>query len=125
MITMFSEGKIILSASGQKIKSKTSINLSSILTFLIKEASKCEAYSSDLFISWSVVEKELNTQDNSLREYWFGFRKMGVDHKTFIDYRTNSDYFSCYKLVLETDVYGSYGEAWVEAKLYEMIKEDK
>lgn len=66
------------------------INLSSILTKLIRVAgTECAYYASDLFISWrSFLGKLQNLEDSeegSKCEEWFGFRDSGVDHKAFID----------------------------------------
>lgn len=63
------------------------INYSGILTFLIQKAGTiCAQYASDLFISWSVLEKELEEQgrDYSGGKYLFGFRDSGVDHDAYV-----------------------------------------
>ena len=77
----------IMETSGQYnvMLHKWDVNLSSILTFLIKEAAKCNFYSSDLFITWSGVEKSLYTERYGKQQFFFGFREMGVDHLAFID----------------------------------------
>lgn len=67
------------------------LNYSSILTKLIQEAGRwCEHYASDLFISWKTVEKELENAGLEDTCYYFGFRKMGVDHLPFILNRLNN-----------------------------------
>ena len=62
------------------------INLSSELTFLMKEAAKyCENYASDLFISWNSLLRCLKNFEGSKFEYHvFGFRKQGVDHDSYV-----------------------------------------
>lgn len=66
-------------------KTKTEINLCSILTKLIKEAATCKAYASDLFISWeSVVEKLDDPYESLPFSEFFGFRENGVDHNPYI-----------------------------------------
>ena len=61
------------------------VNYSSILSRLIVEAGKfCEDHSSDLFISWSMIEKELHDMNYCGGVYLFGFRQYGVDHSEFV-----------------------------------------
>lgn len=67
------------------------VNLSSILTFLIKEAAKCASFSSDLFIIWQGVEESLNIESYGKQQFFFGFREMGVDHLAFIDCKYNPE----------------------------------
>ena len=82
------------------------INYSSILTTLIKEAGKCEAYSSDLFIVWEYsVMKNLKNMIGGEKDYCvFGFRNYGVDGNDFCNCRLrNSDeeYCSIYVVKME------------------------
>lgn len=82
------------------------VNYSSILTTLIKEAGKCEAYSSDLFIVWEYsVMKNLKNMIGGEKDYCvFGFRNYGVDGNDFCNCRLrNSDgeYFSIYVITME------------------------
>ena len=60
----------------------SNINYSSILSRLIVEAGKrCEAYASDLFISWESMLNDISKiEGNTNLTYYFGFRDMGVDH---------------------------------------------
>ena len=67
------------------------VNLSGILSFLIKEAAKCVFFSSDLFITWQGVEKSLYTELYGKQQFFFGFREMGVDHLAFIDCKYNPE----------------------------------
>lgn len=61
------------------------VNYSSILTKLIQEAGRwCERYASDLFIDWCIIKKELETPACKSGNYFFGFRKDGVDGLSFI-----------------------------------------
>lgn len=69
------------------------INYSDILTFLIQKAGTiCKHYASDLFISWSSLEKELKEQGIAYGggKYLFGFRESGVDHDTYVLSRLNN-----------------------------------
>lgn len=63
---------------------KYDINLSSILTELIKKAGQyCDYYASDLFYDWEDVQKFLGESKDAGYEniFLFGFRKSGVDAK--------------------------------------------
>lgn len=70
----------------------SNINYSSILSRLIVEAGKrCEAYASDLFISWESMLNDISKiEENTNLTYYFGFRDMGVDHELFIQTRLDS-----------------------------------
>lgn len=103
-----------------------SCNYSSVATRLIKEAAKCERYSSDFLIDWENIMTQLkiitqlkieNSTDFNLtkpKNYYFGFRDCGVDGKHSIEckfdnpsiYGTKSEiYFSIYIVSLtETEM---------------------
>ncbi|MCI9127425.1 MAG: hypothetical protein HFG28_09535 [Eubacterium sp.] len=69
------------------------INYSDILTFLIQKAGTiCKYHASDLFISWSSLEKEMKEHGKEYAggKYLFGFRESGVDHDTYILSRLNN-----------------------------------
>lgn len=70
----------------------SNINYSSILSRLIVEAGKrCEAYASDLFISWESMLNDISKiEKNTSLTYYFGFRDMGVDHELFIQTRLDT-----------------------------------
>lgn len=70
----------------------SNINYSSILSRLIVEAGKrCEAYASDLFISWESMLNDISKiEGNTNLTYYFGFRDMGVDHELFIQTRLDA-----------------------------------
>ena len=113
----------IMEASGQYNARlhKWDVNLSSILTFLIKEAAKCNSYSSDLFITWNGVEKSLYTELQGEQQFFFGFREMGEDHLAFIDCKYNPknvgripDYRVIYMLE------GTEAEGFITFTLYEV-----
>ena len=81
------------------------INTSSILTKLIIEVGRTTRnYASDLFISWSAIERNLRDPNYQGGTELFGLRKDGVDHNAFImsairnGYDLNSRYESFYRL---------------------------
>ena len=70
------------------------INYSSILTKLIQECGRlCEAFASDLFITWNDINKKLEEKSMETSAYLFGIREMGVDNNEFILMRYNNDGF--------------------------------
>lgn len=71
------------------------INYSSILTKLIQECGRlCESYASDLFITWSSIERKIEEKTMKTSVYLFGIREMGVDHNEFILNHYNN--YGCY-----------------------------
>jgi hypothetical protein len=86
------------------------INYSSILTKLIKEASRwCEHYASDLFILWQWIERCLEAGYFPVagnNEYVFAFKKSGVDDRTGYEYhKENKDYYrAVWFLKITTDI---------------------
>lgn len=98
------------------------INYSDILTKLIQECGRlCEHYASDLFITWSRIERELERETMETSAYLFGIREMGVDHTEFVLSRYNTygyqamyEYRKIYRLdiIVEDDS--------IKMKLYEV-----
>lgn len=92
-------------------------NLSGILTKLIQVAgTTCKSYASDLFISWSSLEKKRKSYDFDGGRFLFGFREMGVDHNPYVLSRINK-WDSCYDdfylggiYMLDVEVYKDSGE---------------
>ena len=61
------------------------INYSSILTKLIQECGRlCEAWASDLFITWNIIDRKLKEKTMETSTYLFGIREMGIDYNEFI-----------------------------------------
>lgn len=96
---------------------KFNINYSSILTFLIKAAGRiCKYYASDLFITWSSLEKQLYNVEYTGGKILFGFRESGVDSNSYVLSRLNNygkeqmekDIKELYMLEVKIDK--SYGE---------------
>ena len=86
------------------------VNTSDILTYLIRHVGKhTKKYASDLFITWRSVEDFLealpmafrrSTEKVGAKDFWFGLRDMGVDHKDFIETR-DEPYIKLYVLMIE------------------------
>ena len=66
------------------------LNYSSIATKLIKCAAECKSYSSDMLITWAGIQRLIDNPESGNYEFWFGFREMGVDCKSFIENRISS-----------------------------------
>ena len=74
-------------------------NFSSEWSRLICEAGRwCESYASDILIDFEAIREYLDSlasgETMESREFWFGFRQMGVDGLPFIESRTKSEYAS-------------------------------
>ena len=69
------------------IHHKWAINVSDILTKLIKEVGRlCDSYASDLFISWNEIQKKLDNGTMRGDElYVFAIRDGGVDHEQWYE----------------------------------------
>ncbi len=93
-----------------------SSNLSSEYTTLIQTAGRfCEYYASDILYDIQAVEKDLadsiaflNGETDVRKQYLFGFRKDGVDHKEFVlsqiqNYGDRTYHF--YRAVYELEVH--------------------
>ena len=94
------------------------INLSSIYTLLIKEAGKCEAYSSDILIDIDSIKESIKQFDGDTKIHYIGFRNYGTDHETFIVCRNESEYRKVYMITVSPDErYDDY----VQVALYDMI----
>ena len=71
-------------------------NFSTEWSRLINEAGRwCESYASDILIDFESIREYLNSLANGEtmenREFWFGFRQMGIDHLAFIQSRTERE----------------------------------
>ena len=107
--------------NGAWLSSVKECNFSSEWSRLICEAGRwCESYASDLMNDMDSVRAYLISMAEGMeepenREFWFGFRQMGVDGLSFIRSRTERDYAShVYRAVwrwsftVEEREYGKY-----------------
>lgn len=101
--------KLILSTNGtwSECFNRFSINTSDILTILIKEAAKCNRFSSDLFIDWLILNNNLSNNQYAGQTLLFGFRENGVDHNAFVECRIKShdlqEYRDIYRLEIKVN----------------------
>ena len=85
--------------NGSWLDSLRDCNFSTEWSRLINEAGRwCESYASDILIDFESIREYLDSLANGEtmenREFWFGFRQMGVDGKLFIESRTEREYAS-------------------------------
>ena len=86
-------------SNGAFVSEIQNCNFSSEWSRLINEAGRwCESYASDILIDFESIKAYLerlkNGEESEGREFWFGFRQMGVDHLAFIQSRTERGYAS-------------------------------
>lgn len=91
------------------------INTSGMFTRLIKDAARCNRYSSDVYYSLVEIDDALCSYDpeNPIEPIWVAFRKDGVDHTSFVlsridddKYKIYREYFALYSVVVENDEHG-------------------
>ena len=105
---------------GAWLSSIKDCNFSSEWSRLINEAGRwCESYASDILIDFESVkaylERLASGEESEGREFWFGFRQMGIDHLDFIQSRTEREYASHvyravwrWRFIVEERKYGLY-----------------
>ena len=106
--------------NGAWLSSITKCNFSSEWSRLINEAGRwCESYASDILIDFESIkaylERLASGEESEGREFWFGFRQMGVDGLSFIQSRTEREYASHvyravwrWRFIVEERKYGLY-----------------
>lgn len=79
------------------------INVSDILTKLIKEVGRlCDSYASDLFVIWKEIQQKLDNGTMQSTRYVFAIRDSGVDHALW--YENHKDEPNYYRAVWFLDV---------------------
>lgn len=86
-------------SNGAFVSEVQNCNFSSEWSRLICEAGRwCESYASDILIDFESIkaylERLASGEESEGREFWFGFRQMGVDGLSFIQSRTEREYAS-------------------------------
>ena len=107
--------------SSQLLSDGLSANLSSFFTKLIKDAARCNNYSSDIFYSLNTIYDAMKAfrPRQEFTPIFVGFRRHGVDGNSFILSRLENDlrgnvyslgreYFALYSINVEK----SDGEGW-------------
>ena len=110
--------------SAQLLCDGLSVNLSSFFTKLIKDAARCNDYSSDLFYDMREIYDTMKAfrATQSMHEFtpmFVGFRRHGVDGNSFILSRLHNDlrgnvyalgqeYFALYSINVVNDCEGWY-----------------
>ena len=97
-------------ASAQILADTVSVNLSDMFTRLIKDAARCNSYSSDVYYSLSEIDNAVRNYRNfaEFEPIFIGFRRHGVDGNSFILSRIEGDpyavyreYFALYSVAIE------------------------
>ena len=86
-------------SNGAFVSEIQNCNFSREWSRLINEAGRwCESYASDILIDFEAIkaylERLASGEETEGREFWFGFRQMGIDHLAFIQSRTEREYAS-------------------------------
>ena len=107
-------------SNGAFVSEIQNCNFSTEWSRLINEAGRwCESYASDILIDFATIEAYLgqlaNGEESEGREFWFGFRQMGVDGLSFIQSRTEREYAGHvyravwrWRFIVEERKYGLY-----------------
>ena len=107
-------------SNGAFVSEIQNCNFSSEWSRLINEAGRwCESYASDILIDFESIKAYLerlkNGEESEGREFWFGFRQMGIDNLAFIQSRTEREYASHvyravwrWRFIVEERRYGLY-----------------
>ena len=107
-------------SNGAFVSEIQNCNFSTEWSRLICEAGRwCESYASDILIDFETIkaylERLASGEESEGREFWFGFRQMGVDGLSFIQSRTEREYASHvyravwrWRFIVEERKYGLY-----------------
>lgn len=98
---------------GQILADGVSVNLSDLFTALIRDAARCNSYSSDVYYDLCTIEREIKDYraGQDFTPIFVGFRRHGVDGNSFILSRLENDlrgnvyslsreYFALYSVML-------------------------
>lgn len=103
--------------SAQMLADGLSVNISNFFTQLIRDAARCNAYSSDVYYDLCAIDKALKEYrpGRDFTPLFIGFRRYGVDGNSFIlarldgkAYNVHNEYFALYSLTVEPDTEGWY-----------------
>ena len=93
-------------------------NMCNFYTKLIRDAARCNSYSSDVIFSINHIDnmlKEGFRPNEPFEPIWIGFRRRGVDGTSFVLSRCNGDraeinknYFALYSVTVEKEEEGWY-----------------
>lgn len=108
-----------ITANGQfsTVCNRWDINYSEALSYLIRECGRlCDSYSSDLFISWESIVRDMTEygQEYNGGIYLFGIRKNGVDGNGFTISRLNNTaiYGKEYRDIYALEIFVEHGETY-------------
>lgn len=93
--------------TGQILADGLSVNISDFFTRLIKDAARCNSYSSDIYYSLREIDEKVRSYRGiaPFEPIFVGFRRHGVDGNTFIlsrldgnPYNASREYFALYSV---------------------------
>lgn len=91
-------------------KTHVSINMSSIYTALIKEAAKCNRWSSDILVEIKNISNAIKDISKEEHIIIFGFREDGVDGEEYVKLRNPKEtYRNICVIEIKKNVYEQYG----------------
>lgn len=112
--------------TAQILADRMSVNLSTFFTTLIKDAARCNNYSSDVYYNLREIDEKVHDyRDMDLfTPIFIGFRRHGVDGNAFIlsritsandnVYIVHNEYFALYSIDVQSD-----GAGWAKVIINE------
>lgn len=112
--------------TAQILADRMSVNLSTFFTTLIKDAARCNSYSSDIYYDLREIDENVHAYRGTeeFTPLFIGFRRHGVDGSSIVLSRINcandnvyivhNEYFALYSVNVERD-----GEGWAKVIINE------
>ena len=103
--------------SAQLLSDGLSVNFSDMFTTLIRDAARCNSYSSDVFYDLTTIYDAFKDfrANTVFQPIFVGFRRYGVDSNSFIlsrigedTYSLHREYFALYSVMVKPDSCGWY-----------------
>ena len=100
------------SALAQMLSDGLSVNISDFFTRLIRDAARCNSYSSDVYYDLCAIDKAIKEYriGREFTPIFVGFRRHGVDGNSFIlsriegdPYAVHREYFALYSVMVVPD----------------------
>ena len=109
--------------TGQILADGVCVNISDFFTRLIRDAARCNSYSSDVYYDLRIIDREIKKYKpgQDFEPIFVGFRRHGVDGNAFIlsriegnPYNVTREYFALYSVMIEQE-----SEGWCKVLLNE------
>ena len=98
-------------AHAQMLADGLSVNISDFFTRLIKDAARCNSYSSDVYYDLCAIDRAIKAfrPGQTFAPIFVGFRRHGVDGNSFVlcrvgdnPYNVYREYFALYSITVES-----------------------